>query len=214
MKTKLLPCSIALLAICAVAQASEDERKSEETSRTKVAAKEAEKPKTDAAPRSGTHGWDAAWFRLEGIGMTAWPSGSFDRTGDFGFRLTLDYEVPVVNHLTVSPRAIPFMYWDENNDGDNHIFAAGLGFSLRGYVRKDDYRGFYGEVGGMGIVQSDKFGDNGGWFNFIEEAGVGYVFKSDWSTSLKVGHMSNANLFEGNGGVNWASVGVGYSFRH
>ena len=84
--------------------------------------------------------------------------------------------------------------------------------SLRGYAKKE-CRGFYGELGGMGIAQSDKFEGNSGGSNFMEEIGIGYLFKSDLSVSLKAGHISNAGLADDNSGVNWGCLGLGYSFR-
>ncbi len=207
-------CLAALVAACVSADAVENEKNAAEPRTLKLAADEPETPAKEASPKSSSASrWEQAWFRLEGNALTPWHAGSTERRGDVGLRLTLDYEVPVFKHLTVSPRAIPLMYWEENNDGNNHIVAAGLGFSLRGYFKKHEYRGFYAELAGMGIFQSDTFEDNNGWFNFMEEIGVGYVFKSDWSASAKVGHISNAELFEDNAGVNFFALGVGYSFR-
>jgi hypothetical protein len=189
------------------AQAPEAKSESPQTDPEKT-----EEPTKKDGENDPTRGWYAGWLRLEGVGMTAWHSGRHDRNGDLGLRLTLDYEIPVVNHFTISPRVMPLMYYDENNEGDNQIFAAGFGFTMRAYVRKTDYRGFYAELGGMGIFQTCTFEGNDGWFNFMEEVGVGWVFKSDWNTSLKVGHISNADIFDENAGVNFATLGVGYSF--
>lgn len=170
--------------------------------------------KPNSAPtRAEWRGWDKGWLRIEGSAKTAWQSGFRDRAGDFAIRAIVDYEVPVRKHLTVSPRLMPFMYWDENNAGNNEIFAAGAGVSLRGYPKPYEYRKLYAELGGMVIGQTDTFKGNSSHFNFMEEIGVGYVFDSNWNVAFKVGHISNADLGRTNAGVNWASLSLGYSFH-
>ncbi len=163
--------------------------------------------------RADWRGWDKGWLRIEGAAKTAWKSGHEQRAGDVGIRAIVDYEVPVRKHLTVSPRLMPFMYWDENNAGNNEIFAAGAGVSLRGYPKPYEYRKLYAELGGMIIGQTDTFKGNSSHFNFMEEIGVGYVFDSNWNVAFKLGHISNADLGRTNAGVNWASLSLGYSFR-
>ena len=178
--------------------------------------KESPKPKKakpDERDRAEWRGWDHGWLRVEGTVKAAWKSGHEQRAGDCGLRAVVDYEVPVRKHLTVSPRLIPLMYWDENNAGDNEIFAAGGGISIRGYPRAYEYRGIYGELGAMIIGQTDTFEGSTSYFNFMEEIGVGYVFQSDWNVAFKIGHISNAGLSSENAGVNWASLTLGYSFR-
>jgi hypothetical protein len=159
-------------------------------------------------------GWRDGWFRLEGAPLAAWDSGHQQRFGDYGVRFTAEYEVPVTKHMTVGPRTMPFMYWNENRDGDSNIFAFGLGVALRGYFKPDEYRGFYGEAGAMIIAQSAEFAGNTGHFNSMEEIGAGFLFNSNWSIAVKAGHISNAELAYRNAGVNWASLSLGYSFRH
>lgn len=174
------------------------------------------KPKDESEPTANDagdgYGLDAAGFRLEGTAAASWYSGRRQRGGDVSFRILVDYEIPVRPHFTIGPRVMPFMFYNENNAGDNDIYAFGVGFVMRGYVKKE-CRGFYGELGGMGIAQSDKFEGNSGGCNFMEEIGIGYLFKSDLSVSLKAGHISNAGFADDNSGVNWGCLGLGYSFR-
>ena len=208
---KSLVCVAAILCLSASAFGKSAES---ETSAPDTEVKPAAEPKDEpeSAVAEDEYGWDAGRVRLEGTAAGSWYSGRQQRGGDVSFRILVDYEIPVREHFTVGPRVMPFMFYNENHAGDNDIYAFGIGFVLRGYVR-EDCRGFYGELGSMGIAQTDKFEGNSGGCNFMEEIGIGYLFKSDWSLSLKAGHISNAGLADHNSGVNWGSLGVGYSFR-
>lgn len=207
-------CAVLLLASLATgpAFANSDESKGDDARKKKSTLKQTEESDT-IEDRSAWRGRAHAWWRVEGTVKTAWKSGHEQRAGDFGLRAIVDYEVPVRKHLSVSPRMMPIMYWDENNAGDNEIFSAGAGVSLRGYPRAYEFRGFYAELGGILMGQTNTHEGSSSYFNFMEEIGVGYVFDSDWNVAFKVGHISNADLHNSNAGVNWASLSVGYSFR-
>lgn len=211
-----LSCIFVLFALFSMPSRAEDETPpAQETTAPSDSSPAASEPPAEPADDAvePARGWHAGWLRLEGGVMAAWDSGRRSRVDDMAYRVVLDYEVPVTPRVSVGPRVIPFMFWNENKQGNDDIYIAGLGASLRVYRKKDEYRGFFGEVGIMGIAQTNKFEGNSGTFNFMEEIGVGYTFKSDVHANLKIGHISNAGLADHNAGVNWGSIGVGYSFR-
>jgi len=154
-----------------------------------------------------------ARVRVELTATTAYHSGHHSRTGDFGLRTNVDYEIPVHKHITVAPRIIPLMYYNENGDGDSTLFAFGIGFVLRGYSNGEEQRGWFGEGGVHLIGQTGKFEGNTGSFNFMEELGFGYMFESGWHAAVKVNHISNAGLANHNSGVNNVGLGIGFSFK-
>ncbi len=154
-----------------------------------------------------------ARVRVELTTMTGFHSGRRSRSGDYAIRSNVDYEIPIVEHLTIAPRIIPLMYYNENGDGDNNIWAGGIGVVFRGYSNGKEQRGWFGEIGLHGIAQSDKFEGNTGIFNFMEEAGFGYLFKKGWHVAVKTNHISNAGFAANNSGVNNVGIGFGYSFK-
>ncbi len=157
-------------------------------------------------------GCDAARWRVELTATTAYHSGRRSRTGDYALRSNIEYEIPVLKHMTVSPRIIPLMYYNENGKGDSTFWAFGFGVALRGYS-KPDQTGWFGEGGIHLLGQTGKFEGNTGSFNFMEEVGVGYMFKNGVSAAVKVNHMSNAGLAEDNAGCNTVGLGLGYRFK-
>lgn len=158
-------------------------------------------------------GLDAARWRIELTGSTAYHSGHHSRTGDFALRSNVEYEIPVLKHMTVAPRIIPLMYYNENGDGDNTLWVFGFGVVLRGYSNGEEQRGWFGEGGLHLIGQTGKFEGNTGTFNFMEEVGFGYMFKNGTHMAVKVNHISNAGLADHNAGVNNIGLGIGYSFK-
>lgn len=158
-------------------------------------------------------GLEHARIRVELTTTTAYHSGHHSRTGDFGLRTNVDYEIPVLKYMTVAPRIIPLMYYNENGDGDSTLFAFGIGVVLRGYSNGEGQRGWFGEAGLHVLGQTGKFEGNTGSFNFMEEIGVGYMFESGWHAALKVSHVSNAGYADHNSGINNVGLGIGFSFK-
>jgi len=153
-------------------------------------------------------------FRVELEGMKGIDSGSVDRTDDLGVKGTIEYEVPLVKHLTFSARAMPLFVYREDLPGDDETVGAfGLGPVFRVYSDGRNFRKFFFEVGISAIVQTSNFERNSGLVNFLSEDGVGDMLKNDMHVSATVQHISNAGLADDNSGVNLIGVGVGYSFR-
>ncbi len=155
---------------------------------------------------------DHARIRIELTPLHGFHSGKHPRPSDFALRTSIDYEFPIVEHLTISPRLIPIMYYNQGDGGDD-VWAAGFGVVFRGYSNGREQRGWFGEVGLHVLGQSAKFEGNSGYLNFMGEAGFGYQFEKGWHVAGKVGHISNAEIFEQNAGVNNFGVGFGYSFK-
>jgi hypothetical protein len=153
-----------------------------------------------------------ARWRFELTTSTGFHSGTHSRDGDLGLRTNVDYEIPIVEHLTIAPRIIPLFLYHQNHDNDD-VWAGGVGVVFRGYSNGKEQRGFFGELGGHVIAQAGKFDGNSGTFNFIDEFGVGYQFKSGWHVTGKVNHISNLGFAEDNASVNHYGLGFGYSLK-
>ena len=136
---------------------------------------------------------DQARIRVELTPVAGAFWGIHERDDDFGLRTNIDYEFPIVEHLTISPRLIPIMYYHQA-DGSNSVWATGIGVVFRGYSNGKEQRGVFGEAGLHFIGQSAKFDGNSGSFNFMEEAGIGYMFKTGWHVAAKISHISNASI--------------------
>lgn len=157
--------------------------------------------------------WHDGRVKLEVAGLTGLHSGRRHRVGDRAVRTTVEYEIPLVKHLTVGGRVMPFMFWNENGEGEGDIFAFGTGVAFRAYSNGEEFRGWYGEIGSMLIGQTAHFEGNHGTFDFMEEAGAGYMFKSGWHVGAKIQHISNAGLSSKNSGVNGVGFAFGYTFK-
>jgi hypothetical protein len=153
--------------------------------------------------------------------------GSRDRAGDYSLSGSVDYEVPATSRTTLSLRLMPLFLYTQNDDGDERrrllrrfdnqdngdtVWGAGLGIVGRIYQVKDEYRGWYGEVGATALGHNNEFAGNTSNLNFITTLGVGYQFKSDWHVQLHYQHISNASLGSRNAGANSLGVGIGYRF--
>lgn len=189
----------------------------EEPDTTKAATEQAKtnaQDATEAAKKKDADGLglDAARWRIELTGSTAYHSGHHSRSGDLGLRSNVDYEIPVLKHMTVAPRIIPLMYYNEGGDGHNTLWIFGFGVVLRGYSNGEEQRGWYGEGGLHLLAQTGRFEGNSGAFNFMEEVGFGYMFKNGVHAAIKVNHISNAGLADHNAGINNIGLGLGYSF--
>lgn len=197
---------------------AEDATKTQTKPEAKPAA-ETDRPKPDAKKKPfeddlyyrGNRLPHARW-RFELTTTTGFHSGTHSRDGDIGLRTNVDYEIPIVEHLTIAPRIIPLFYYAQNHDHDD-VWAGGAGVVFRGYSNGKEQRGFFGELGGHLIAQVGKFDGNSGTFNFIDELGVGYQFKSGWHVTGKVNHISNLGFAEDNGSVNHYGLGFGYSLK-
>ena len=174
--------------------------------------KDFESSKADDAPQ-GELGFKAARWRVEMYLGTGTSSGHRSRDGDFHLRTAVDYEIPVLKHMTVAPRLLPLTYINEAGSDGQTLYAFGFGVAVRGYSNGDEQRGWFGEGSLNVLAQTDKFTGNSGTVNFMEELGVGYMFKSRWHLAAKFNHMSNAGLASENAGLNSAGLGVGYTFR-
>lgn len=149
-------------------------------------------------------------WRLELSGATGLKGMKSSREGSHFATISVEYEVPVYKRLTLGLRLYPAFLYEE--DHIDTLYAGGFGLAGRVYRRKD-LSGFFAEIGGAVLVQSDKFPKNSSYVNFLTEFGLGYQFSSiPWHLGLKVQHISNAGLGSSNSGVNAFAVAVGYKF--
>lgn len=164
------------------------------------------------AASANDYGWKDGRWRLELSGFAAFRSGNRSRTGDFGFAGSVEYEVPLVKHLTFGIKAYPLFFYDQNDSGEDTIYGAGVGPEFRVYSNGTEHRGFFFEFGSALLATTGKFDGNSGTVNFLNEAGIGYKFKRDWHVAAKISHVSNAGFASDNSGVNSLGLAFGYTF--
>lgn len=169
---------------------------------------------------------DEGMWRLELSNDFGVHQGSRDRSGDYSLIGFVDYEVPASSRMTLGLRLMPlFVYTQDNeeehrffrglfhdSDEDETVWGAGLGLVGRIYQVKDEYRGWYGEVGVTALIHDNEFVGNNSKLNFLTTFGVGYQFKSNWHLQMHYQHISNASLGSRNSGANSVGIGVGYRF--
>ena len=158
------------------------------------------------------YSWKDGRWRLELTGTTAFYSGNRSRTGDIGIQGSVEYEVPLVKHLTFGIKAYPLYFYDQNDRGEDTVFGVGVGPAFRVYSNGAEHRGFFVEVSGVTLATVGRFDGNSGTMNFFSEGGIGYKFKRDWHVAAKISHISNAGLAGSNSGVNNLGLAFGYTF--
>jgi len=158
------------------------------------------------------YSWKDGRWRLELAGMTAFYSGHRSRTGDFGIIGSVEYEIPVVKHLTVGIKTYPFYFFDQNDAGEDTVFGVGVGPEFRVYTKGAEHRGFFVEVGSAVLATVGRFDGNSGALNFLNEGGVGWKFKRGWHVAAKISHISNWGFAGRNAGVNSLGIAFGYTF--
>ncbi len=180
-----------------------------------------------SAPAHAGLDFEEGMWRLELNSDFGVHQGSKDRSGDFGVIGFVDYEVPATSRATLGLRLMPLFVYTQDEEQDHHrfrdwfhdkdnnddtVWGAGLGLVGRIYQVKDEYRGWYGEVGVTALVHDNEFAGNNSNLNFLSTFGVGYQFKSDWHVQAHYQHISNASLGSRNSGANTLGIGIGYRF--
>ena len=154
--------------------------------------------------------------------------GSQDRSSDYSINGIVEYEVPATPRTTLGLRLMPLFVYTQDEEEDDYrffdrifhddddsgetVWGGGFGLGGRIYSVKDEYRGWFGEVGVTALLHSNEFNGNNSNINFISVFGVGYQFKADWHVQLHYQHISNASLGSENSGANSLGLGVGYRF--
>jgi hypothetical protein len=174
-----------------------------------------------AATAAGEIRFSEGSWRLELSGLGGIHSGSYDREGDFLVNGAVEYEFPATSRCKLGLRLLPLFLYDQDSDGrdgqrnddrDETVWGGGVGFAVRLYQKRDEYRGFFGEVEGNAIGHQHKFDGNSANLNFLIGCGVGYKFGNAWHVALKYSHISNAGLGGENSGANAVGLGLGYTF--
>ena len=158
------------------------------------------------------YSWKDGRWRLELSGFAAFRSGNRSRTGDFGFAGSVEYEVPLVKHLTFGIKAYPLYFYDQADGGEDTVFGVGIGPEFRVYTNGVEHRGFFVEVGSALLATVGRFDGNSGALNFLNEGGIGWKFKRGWHVAAKISHVSNLGFADRNSGVNNLGIAFGYTF--
>ena len=142
-------------------------------------------------------------------------SGKIDRHGDLLVAGSVEYEWPVFARAVLGLKAYPlFLYLQETNDeGESDtIHGAAVGLSSRFFLKEEERKGFYGELGASLVWHSRYLEGNTSRLNFMTEMGVGYEFHNDWHVAIKWEHISNSGMTSRNAGANGIGLSFGYSF--
>ena len=153
---------------------------------------------------------DGRW-KLELAGYhTLSASDSTHRGENYG-TLTLEYETPMFQRLTVGLRATPVFLYDEGGDAGT-IYGAGGGLAFRYYLRGETRSGPFAEAGSTLFWHNKEFTGSDGRLDFASMAGLGYRWEAGVQISLRYEHISNGGLFKDNVNINAIGVAVAYTF--
>lgn len=125
---------------------------------------------------------------------------------------SVEYEVPLVKHLTFGIKAYPLFLYNQDDPGEDTVFGVGVGPEFRVYSKGSEHRGFFLEIGTGVLAATGRFDGNSGAVNFLNEGGVGYKFKRGWHVAAKISHVSNLGFAFKNSGVNNLGIAFGYTF--
>ena len=163
-----------------------------------------------AAQAQGLRFEDGRW-KLEVAGYhTVSASDSTHRGENYG-TLTLEYEVPMFQRMTMGLRATPLFIYDEGGSAGK-IYGAGGGLAFRYYLNGQTRSGLYGEAGSMLFWHNKEFTGSDGRLDFASMAGIGYRWEAGVQVSVRYEHISNGGLFKDNVNINAIGVAVAYTF--
>ncbi|HDP34595.1 MAG TPA: acyloxyacyl hydrolase [Candidatus Hydrogenedentes bacterium] len=165
-----------------------------------------------ALPVAAEVQWHDGRWQLELSGSAGIHSGSSDRSGDYMLKGLVEYEVPFAPRWTLGLRALPVFVYEQDDRGEDTVWGGGAGLGLRVYSAKEEYRGWFAELGAHALGHKHRFADNNSNLNFLTSAGIGYKCKAGWHSAVRWEHISNAGIGSDNSGVNVITLGIGYAF--
>jgi hypothetical protein len=155
-------------------------------------------------------------WRTEFTGAAGLSTGELsDRGDDTYFSGSIEYQWPIHEHATLGIRSYPLLaYLQDRNDKkqSDTVYAYGGGLALRLYQKKNEQKGFFGEIGSSLMRNDPLYRDNASHLNFLSEVGIGYKFDSGKHIALKYQHISNAGMERPNAGINGIALSVGFTF--
>ncbi|MBN2591763.1 MAG: acyloxyacyl hydrolase [Sedimentisphaerales bacterium] len=137
-----------------------------------------------------------------------------DRKGDYYFADSIEYEWPVYKPMSMGIRYYPkFIYLQsEHEKGQSDtVYAQACGFVFRFYPNKN-FKGLFNEIGSSLMWNESLYNYNASHINILTEIGIGYKFDSKLHLSLKIQHISNANMKSPNYGINGLALSLGFTF--
>ena len=161
--------------------------------------------------------WEDARWRGELSIMDGIPSTHFNRNRDYMVALVADYELPFISEhallqrSTLSFRLRPLMFYHQGTLGQN-LYGLGIGIGFRIFQQAETYSGFYAELAEELLLHSEKFQGNSTHFNFLNQFGVGYQWRSGSFLGLRFQHASNARLGSSNSGIDTWGLHLGMRF--
>jgi len=160
----------------------------------------------------------AGRVRVELTGAASIHAGRTDRHGDGVFTGSIEYEVPVLERLSLGAKLIPVLIYREHRNDDDRtssktVYGGGAGLAGRVYRVKNAWNGWFAEASGSVLWHSRYIEDNTSRVNFFLEGGIGYKFReNNWHVAVKFQHLSNGGITSHNAGFNGVAMAVGYTF--
>lgn len=164
------------------------------------------------AERPDTEGQKTHFWRLELSGGPGVYSGKAHRSGDWMTKVTVEYETPMTERLTLGLRLLPALLYEQDGRGEETVWGGGAGVAARLYAKPEGYRGLFGEASGHLVVHKHQIEGNTSNLNFLTGLGLGYQFENDLSAVIRWEHLSNAHLGHHNQGANMITAGIGIRF--
>ena len=137
-----------------------------------------------------------------------------DRKGDYYIADSIEYEWPVYKPMSMGIRYYPkFVYFQSEHEKGQRdtVYAQACGFVFRIYPEKN-FKSLFSEIGSSIMWNESLYNYNASHINILTEIGIGYKFDSNFHVSLKIQHISNANLKSPNYGINGLALSIGYTF--
>lgn len=163
-----------------------------------------------AATAQGIRLDDGRW-KLEIAGYHTVAASDATHRGENYGTVTLEFETPIFQRMTVGLRATPLFLYDEGGDAGT-IYGAGAGLAFRYYLRGEGRSGPYAEAGSTLLWHNKEFTNSEGHLDFASMAGVGYRWESGVQVAVRYEHISNGGLFKDNVNINAIGVAVAYTF--
>lgn len=137
-----------------------------------------------------------------------------DRKGDYYIAESIEYEWPIYKPISMGLKYYPaFVYFQSEHEKGQRdtVYAQAFGFVFRFYSKKT-FKNFFQEIGSSLMWNESLYNYNASHINLLSEIGIGYKLDSRLHLTLKIQHISNANIKNPNYGINGLALSIGYTF--
>ncbi|MCX8064827.1 MAG: acyloxyacyl hydrolase [Candidatus Hydrogenedentes bacterium] len=134
-----------------------------------------------------------------------------DESDGYLSSIILDFSNKISKHSEISIRTIPLFTYIQGSELDN-VYGIGIGCAYRAFLKESFVKTPYIEFHEVFCIHENYFEDNNSNVNFNTAISIGYQFNHNLDISLRLSHISNANLKENNDSTNILSFSTGYRF--